>query len=295
MKKITLNNLFLSLLALAVLPCTLNAEPVLHQTWETAAELKLPESVIYDETNNVLYVSNMQDDPFKKDGNGFISKVDLSGNILELKWVTGLNAPKGFAISKDKLYVADVDQLVEIDIKPGKVSKYYDAVGATLLNDVAADSKGNIYVSDTFTDTIYRLNKFGQLTTWLYTPELQAPNGLHIENDQLIVGSWGLPTDGWAADVVGHLKSVSLKTKEIKSIGNGSPVGNIDGLKNDGNGDYFVTDWVAGKLLQVQRDGSFNVLLELTQGTADFELIHAKKMIIIPMMLEGKLLAFEIN
>ena len=54
----------------------------------------------------------MQDDPFKKDKNGFISKVDLDGNILKLKWVKGLNAPKALDISKGKLYVGDVDQLV---------------------------------------------------------------------------------------------------------------------------------------------------------------------------------------
>ncbi len=295
MNKLSRNNLFFSLMVLLISPIALNAAPVMQKKWETAAEFKLPESVIYDEINNVLYVSSMQDDPFKKDGNGFISKVGLDGNIIELEWVTGLNAPKGFAIFEGKLYVGDVDQLVTVDITTGKIIKRHNAVGAALLNDVVADNKGNVYVSDTFTDTIYRLNTFGQLTSWLYSPELQAPNGLTIENDQLIVGSWGLPTEGWTADIVGHLKSVSLKTKEIKSIGNGSPVGNLDGTKSDGNGAYFVTDWVAGKLLHVQRDGSFNVLLELTQGSADFEIIHEKKMIIIPMMLEGKLLSFEIK
>lgn len=295
MKKLNRNNLFFSLLVLLLSPAVLNAAPVMQKKWETAAEFKLPESVIYDEINNVLYVSSMQDDPFKKDGNGFISKVGLDGKILELEWVTGLNAPKGFAIFDGKLYVADVDQLVEIDIKQAKITNHYDAVGAAVLNDVVADSKGNIYVSDTFTDTIYRLNVFKQLTVWLYSPELQAPNGLTIENDQLIVGSWGLPTEGWTADIAGHLKSVSLKTKEIKSIGNGRPVGNLDGTKSDGKGAYFVTDWVAGKLLHVQRDGSFKALLELTQGSADFEIIHEKEMIFIPMMLEGKVLAFEIT
>jgi sugar lactone lactonase YvrE len=294
LNKLTINKIILSALIFALSP-VLNAEPVFNKAWETTEDLKLPESVIYDDDNNILYVSSMQDDPFKKDGNGFISKVDLDGNIVELNWINGLNAPKGLAISKDKLYVGDVDQLVEIDIQQGKVINRYDAVGATLLNDVAADSKGNIYVSDTFTDTIYRLNTFGQLTTWLYSPELQAPNGLQVEKDQLIVGSWGLPTDGWMTDVAGHLKSVSLKTKEIKSLGNGNAVGNIDGVEPDGNGAYYVTDWVGGKLLHVQTDGSFKVALELSQGTADFEVIHTKNLIIIPMMLEGKLIAFQIK
>ena len=294
MKKLNVSKIIFSVLIIT-LSSILNAAPELSKLWETKADFKLPESVIYDKENDVLYVSNMQDDPFKKDKNGFISKVDLDGNILKLKWVKGLNAPKGLAISKGKLYVGDVDQLVEIDIKKGKIANRYDAVGAALLNDVAADSKGNIYVSDTFTDTIYRLNTFGQLTTWLYSSKLQAPNGLHVEKDQLIVGSWGLPTDGWATDEVGHLKTVSLKTKKIKSLGNGKPVGNLDGVESDGKGAYFVADWVAGKLLHIQPNGRFKTLLELSQGAADHEVIHEIDVLIIPMMIDGKLIAFKIK
>ena len=213
MKRFTLSKVIFSIL-IFTLSTILNAAPEFNKIWETNAAFKLPESVIYDKENEILYVSNMQDDPFKKDKNGFISKVDLNGKILKLKWIKGLNAPKGLAISKGKLYVGDVDQLVEIDIKKGKIIKKHDAIGAALLNDVAADTKGNIYVSDTFTDTIYRLNTFGQLTKWLYSPELQAPNGLHYEKGQLIVGSWGHPTDGWSAAEVGHLKIISLKRSE---------------------------------------------------------------------------------
>ena len=294
MKKLTLSKIIISLLIITLSTIS-NAAPELSKLWETKADFKLPESVIYDKENDILYVSNMQDDPFKKDKNGFISKVDLDGNIVKLKWVKGLNAPKGLAISKGKLYVGDVDQLVEIDIKEGKISNRYDAVGAALLNDVAADSKGNIYVSDTFTDTIYRLNTFGQLTKWLYSPELQAPNGLHYEKGQLIVGSWGHPTDGWVAAEVGHLKTISLKTKKIKSLGNGKAVGNLDGVESDGKGAYYVADWVGGKLFLIQPNGRFKVVLDLSQGVADHEVIHEKNIIIIPMMLEGKLVTYKIK
>ena len=30
------------------------------------------------------------------------------------KWIDKLNAPKGLTISKDKLYIADIDELVEV-------------------------------------------------------------------------------------------------------------------------------------------------------------------------------------
>ena len=219
----------------------------------------------------------------------------MDGNIVKLKWIEGLHAPKGLAISKGKLYVGDVDQLIEIDIKAGKISKKLDAAGASFLNDVTVDTYGNVYVSDTFTDTIYRLNTFGQLTTWLYSPKLEAPNGLHYEKGQIIVGSWGHPTDGFAPAVVGHLKTIALKNKEIKSLGNAKPVGTLDGVESDGNGGYFVADWVGGNLLHIKADGNFKVLEKLSQGAADHEVIHDKKILIMPLMNDGKLVAFKIK
>jgi sugar lactone lactonase YvrE len=241
----------------------------------------------------------MQGDPFTKDKNGFISKVDVDGKIIKLKWIEGLNAPKGLTISKGKLYAADVNELVEIDIKKSKITKKLEAAGATFLNDVTVDTNGNIYVSDMFNDSIYKLDSFGQLTKWLYSPKLEAPNGLHYEKGQLIVASWGHPTNGFAPSVVGHLKSISLKNKEIKSLGNGQPVGTLDGIESDKNGNYFVSDWVGGNLLYIQPDGNFKSLVTLTQGAADHEVIHDKNLLILPMMNiddgSGKLIAFEIK
>ena len=294
MKKITFFKYIFSVVFLFSVSFA-SADPVLTKLWETKADFKLPESVVFDKENDILYVTNMQGDPFSKDGNGFISKVDLDGNIVDLKWIEGLNAPKGLVISKGKLYAGDVDQLIEIDIKSGKVTKKHNAVGASFLNDVTADTYGNIYVSDTFSDTIFRLNTFGQLTTWLYSPKLEAPNGLHYEKGTLIVGSWGHPTDGFAPAIVGHLKVVELKNKEIKSLGNAKPVGTLDGVESDGNGGYFVADWVGGNLLHIKADGNFKVLKKLSQGAADHEVIHDKKILIMPLMNDGKLVAFKIK
>ncbi len=45
-------------------------------------------------------------------------------------WVTGLNAPKGMALVKNTLWVADVDQMVAIDITEGKILKSIPVEGA---------------------------------------------------------------------------------------------------------------------------------------------------------------------
>ena len=58
-----------------------------EKVWETEKIFELPESVIYDPTNDVLYVSNITDHPFNKDGTGYISKIGLDGTIIEKKWI----------------------------------------------------------------------------------------------------------------------------------------------------------------------------------------------------------------
>ena len=118
---------------------------------------------------------------------------------------------------------------------------------------------------------------------------------MYYEKGQLIVGSWGHPTDGWETAEVGHLKTISLKTKKIKSLGNGKAVGNLDGVESDGKGAYYVADWVGGKLLHIKRTGKFKEVLKLSQGVADHEVILEKNIIVIPMMLDGRLVAYKIN
>src|ERR1051325_9789579 len=97
------------------------------EAWR-ATGLDLPESVTWDDANKTFYVSNIGGmDPAAKDGNGFISKVDQTGKVTTLKWITALDAPKGTEIANGKLYVSDISQLVEIDIASGRMTNKYVA------------------------------------------------------------------------------------------------------------------------------------------------------------------------
>src|SRR5918912_133084 len=248
-----------------------------NKLWETPANLKNPESVAYAAKQNVLFVSNVNGKPDQKDQNGFISKVSPSnGSIIELNWITGLNAPKGITISNNnsKLYVSDITDLVEIDIASGKMVKRFNAPGSTFLNDVVSDNQGNVYVSDTRTTTIYKLdaklaNSSSALQVWLQDPQLHGPNGLHIDNNKnrLIVVSLGELTKPG-----GGIEVVDLKNKTISSLGKEgttSPFGGLDGIESDANeSHYYVTDNPAGKLYIVNADGTgYGTLIDLqTQG-----------------------------
>jgi len=284
------NFLYIFLL-LPLIPGSLTAEELV-KVWQVDG-LSNPESVIYDEANNVLYVSNVNGAADEKDGNGFISKVSPDGEMLELEWVTGLNAPKGLAMHNDHLYVADIDNLVEIDIPGASIINRYPDANAKFLNDVTATSDGRIFVSDMVTNKIHLLEN-QKFSVWLEDAALENPNGLHAENGQLILGAWGVMTDGFATDVPGHLKSINLTDKSIRSLGDGKPIGNLDGVEPVGN-DFYVTDWMAGKLFRIDRSGNAVLLLELVQGMADHEYIENQAMVLLPMMKSNTLLAYKVK
>lgn len=253
-----------------------------------------PESVIYDMASDMLIISNVNGAPGEKNGNGYLTKALLDGTILKQKWVIGLNAPKGLAIHDRTLYVADIDQLMAIDIPSGTILKSYQVDDAQFLNDVAVNTDGSVFVSDMVLNRIHRLHE-EQFDIWLESPQLQNPNGLHIEGDTLILGAWGVMEDGFATTIPGHLHTISLQDKSISSLGDGKPIGNLDGVESAGAQGYYVTDWMAGKLFLINKDGQAKTLLTLQQGMADLEVIMEQQLILLPMMQDNQLHAYKIK
>lgn len=267
----------------------------LNEQWELTG-LKNPESVVYDPKTKLLYISNVNGAPNGKDGNGFISVASLDGKMVKQEWVGGLNGPKGLAISGNKLYVSDIDTLVEIDIPKAKITNSYKVNDAKFFNDVTASPHGDVYVSDMAMNRIHKLNNDdGDFSIWLESSDLKNPNGLLVDGDRLVVGAWGVMTDGFATKIPGHLLAVSLKSKNISDIGDGSPVGNMDGVEKTSDGSFYVTDWMVGKLFHIDSSGEAKLLLTLNQGMADLEYLADEDLLLIPMMNDNKLIAYKVH
>lgn len=277
-----------ALLAAAAPPA---AAQSLDKAWE-ATGFANPESVLWDAARTVLYVSNVNGAPPDKDGNGFISKLSPEGKLITEKWVTGLDAPKGMALAKGRLYVSDIDRLVAVDVGSGKIVKTWAAPGAKFLNDVAVDDKGDVYVSDMLDNAIWRLSA-GKFDKWLADPMLESPNGLKADKGRLIVASWGPMTgDGFATSQLGALKAVSIADKMIRDLG--PRFGNLDGLEPDGKGGWLVTDWLNGGLFQADKRGQARRLQFLDQGSADIGVVPERKLVVVPMMKHGRTVAYRL-
>ncbi len=289
MKSILLSSTFVAGILLAGAAGA--AEP--QKVWE-ATGLKNPESAVYDAQAGVIYVSDVAGEPNAKDATGFIAKLTPDGKVTDAEWVSGLNAPKGMALADGKLYVADVDQLVVVDIAKGEVSAKYDAPGAKFLNDVAATSDGRVFVSDMMTDTIWALDG-DKFEVWVQDAALENPNGLYAEDGRLVVASWGVMAPDFSTKVAGHMKAVDLETKAITPLGSTDPAGNLDGVQADGAGGYFATDWLSGGLLKIAPDGKAETIMDLDQGSADLLVIPDQKLVLIPMMMNGSVAAYKVE
>jgi len=267
-----------------------DAKPTLPIAWEAKEGLKDPESAYYDAATKTIYVSNIDGKGADKDGKGWISKLDMHGKVVEAQWVTGLNAPKGIRVTHGTLWVSDIDELVGISIAEGKIKEKVKIPEAKFLNDVAAGPDGSVYVSDMLSSTVHVL-KDGKLSVLAAGEQLECPNGLLVNGDKLILGGWGLTTD-FSTKVPGRLLSLDLKTKKVTPITE-KPLGNLDGVELDGKGGYVVTDWAAGKIFHVTAHGESKLIWQAEKGVADLAYLPAEGLLIVPLMMENKVVALK--
>lgn len=263
--------------------------------WEIRGVVQSPESAYVDEPSGFLFVSNVgEGGATAKDGGGFVSKMTPEGKMLEPRWVTGLDAPKGLRSHAGTLWVSDIDRLVGIDIARGEIRHTIEIEGAQFLNDVATDESGAVYVSDMLANKIYRYED-GQLAVLAEGDHLESPNGLLVHGDRLVVAAWGSGIqDDFSTETPGRLFSLNLEGADKKLI-TPEPSGNFDGVEAAGDKGYLVSDWVAGRVYLVGHDGTMNLLLQLPQGAADLGYLPDHNLLIVPQMLNNHVTAFEFS
>jgi sugar lactone lactonase YvrE len=211
-----------------------------------------------------------------------VSKANLQGEILKFDWINNLTSPTGICIFNDKLYIVDRFGVVEYDLKTDKISNKYFIKTVNFLNDITVDSDGNIYVSESDTNVIYRI-KNREVEKWLDSVAVSRPNGVLFDDGKIIVG---VNSDNC-------LKAVNISNKEITQIAHLGP-GIIDGIKKCGDG-YLVSHFL-GNLYLVKPTGEVKELLNTRDAKiniADFEYIADKGLIIIPAMQNNKLLGYQ--
>lgn len=274
-----LRSFFSVLFVIAASACIAQSPQLLTKRWETDSTLRVPESVLYYAPENVLFVSLIDGKSDEKDLKGFIAKVSTRGKIIQSDWAMNLSAPKGMGIYQNTLYVADLTEVVGIDLKTGKVANRIPVGGAIFLNDITIDDSGVIYVSDSRTGKVHRIQ--GTMVS-THLENKMGVNGLLIDGDDLILA---VKDTLYRAD----------KTKKLTPITTGMDESS-DGIVKMGN-DFIVSCW-NGIIYRVKPDGSKTTLLDTRKegsNTADIGFDPVTKTLFVPTFLKNKVVAYQVK
>jgi len=234
-----------------------------------------PECVLHDDESDVYFVSNINGPETAADGNGFISRLDPQGKVLDLKWIDGskpgqtLDAPKGMALSGQLLYVADIASVRMFDRKTGKGMGKVAIPGATFLNDLSAAPDGSVWASDSGlspgktdlepngTDAIYRIAD-GKAEPIAKDRSLGLPNGLLADAD----GTWVVTFGS------GELYRITRggKRENIQRLESGQ----LDGVARASDGSLLVSSWERNAILRGHPGGVFTAAIDGVVSPADF-------------------------
>lgn len=270
-----------------------DAKPLRVVSEQTVKGFAFPESVGYDPQGRVLYVSEFGSElkPLEKDGKGRISRVSLTGQILDRQFLPGagevLNKPKGIWIAGNRLWVTDIDVVWVVDLRTRR-SKKLALPGIQFANDPTV--MGNaLYVSDNRGDQVYRVEPADFLETpaepkitRLFQGKLVNPNGVYPGRDgSLLVVGFMSP------DQARGIYSVSA-AGEVKTLAAG--VGRLDGLYQMDDGTLLITDWNSGSLLRWSAKGT-ETLATGFKGPADFCVVPEAGglLVVVPDLVQSEL------
>lgn len=251
----------------------------LEKLWETDTTIAVPESVLPDKKDKILFVSLIDGGGWDADGKGGVGKLSPDGKNYNGNWVTGLQAPKGMARKGNRLYVADITEVVVVDIQKGAVEKRIPVDSARALNDVTIDKKGIVYVSDSRTGRIWKIEK--DVPT-LYLENMTGVNGLKSVGKDLLIASG---KNFLKADARKNLTKIA----ELPQGG--------DGVEPVGNGDYLVSSW-PGYLYYVSANGKVETLLETQPqkiNTADIGYDAEKRIVYVPTFNGKNVVAYQLK
>ncbi|OGW51663.1 MAG: hypothetical protein A2V62_09000 [Nitrospirae bacterium RBG_19FT_COMBO_58_9] len=259
----------------------------------TVTELESPYSFVNDPIEKGYFISSVNGDPETADNNGFITKLDPNGKLLNLKFIQGgkgnvtLHAPKGMALVEHVLYVADLDTLRGFDTTTGKPvlalavrapSTSQPTLPQVSLSDVTSDGKGHLYCSDQKANRIYRVDLATQTFSVLVTDQaLAGPSGLavHPKSGQIIAVSWDK----------GKISEVSPDGVVTELFSNGffsSRFQNLRGVDFDRWGNMYVSDFTTGKVWRMSWDKRFQVIAEFLPSPGDLSIDRANNLILVP-------------
>lgn len=242
----------------------------------TASELSGPEAVRYDPDLDVFYVSNFNGD-VDGDSNAFVSKLSPDGDVLIAKFMVGtedlpFHGGRGMFINASGLWVVDAAGVHLFDRSSGEQLDFVDfsAFELGFLNDIVVGQDGALYVTDTGTQSLYRIV---DRKAALVTKVPMNPNGITSDpaSGKLLLAPWSNGDEIVAWDIDEESFSTFVK------LDGG---GNFDGIEVVG--DRVIVASQIDTSLHIIVDGVDSEKIELPGKPADIGIDTKRNRVAVP-------------
>jgi hypothetical protein len=197
--------------------------------------LNNPESVVYDKVFDRYLVSNC--------GDGQIVQIDNNG--VQSYFNTQLTYTLGLHIAGDTLFVSSNDGpysgIVGFLLSSGEIIFHVEIPEKELLNDIASDNAGNLYITDCEANKIFKVDRSSMTYSILIGEGLGYPNGIIFDetNNRLLV------LNGLLAGR--PILAVSLDDLSMSVVVE-TGISAIDGLTVDDYGNYYFSSWTTDRV-----------------------------------------------
>lgn len=261
-----------------------------HPAWANQiTNLASPQHMIVDEEGGAYFISNANGDPGSRDNRGFITRVNKEGEVTDLHFIKGgvdavtLHSPNGMAIVGDTLYVTDLDTVRGFDKQTGKPSVTVSFIhqDCRSLTDLAPDARGHLYVSDSDTNRIFRIDpaRDHAISLVIQHEGLSHPHGIavHPHNGHLVGVGW---EDGKIFEIDDKGTVHELFVNSLFSGG----FYNLDGIDFDRYGTMYVSDMTAGKVWRIRKDLKKEVIAEFLVSPSGLAIDRANHLILVPYL-----------
>lgn len=199
-----------------------------------------PESVVFDSNQDRYFISNK--------GDGKIVQIDSNG--VKSFFNTDRSSCRGIHIYGNRLYAACDAGVAVISLEDGTTVNVVDIPDRQFLNDITSDTCGNLYVTDTKGNKIYKIRIKDFSSTVFVKSGIYKPNGIFYDkkNDRLLLCSF--TTDS-------PIQAISLKDSSVSTLIS-TNLDKLDGITMDGKGSVYVSSWGSGSVYRFSPDFSGN-------------------------------------
>ncbi len=258
---------------------------------KTVEGLKIPECLLVDKANDVVYVSNVDTDNegyWVDDSKGFLSTLTPEGDVKKLRWLDStaeapIHSPKGMTLLKGYLYFSDNTRLMRTKIAGPSKPEHIPLPDTQHLNDIGTDGT-SVYVSDTVANVIYKVNPKTKAHTLVKAPE--SINGVTFDKGKMFGVSWDLH-EVYELDATGK--------KEPKPFGLAEHFTNLDAIEFLDDGTIIVSDFVGNKVSAITPDRKTVYTLAELQSPADIGLDKKRGLLYVPLLLANKAVVYKLK